>query len=51
MARGRIASLPEVGTGFHPEMTGLENIFMNAPSWACPRQKSDGLTTISNFDE
>lgn len=29
MLRGRVASLLEVGTGFHPELTGRENVYLN----------------------
>lgn len=35
--RGRVASLLEVGSGFHPELTGRENIYMNASILGMPK--------------
>lgn len=44
--RGRIASLLEVGTGFHPEMTGRENVFLNGVIMGMTRAEIKG-----KFDE
>ncbi len=52
--RGRVASLLEVGTGFHPELTGRENIFLNGAilgmSKAEIRKKFDEIVAFAEVE-
>ena len=51
---GRVASLLEVGTGFHPELSGRENIFLNGSilgmSRAEIRRKFDEIVAFAQID-
>jgi lipopolysaccharide transport system ATP-binding protein len=52
---GRVASLLEVGTGFHPELTGRENIFLNGAILGMRRaeitRKFDQIVEFAEIDE
>ena len=49
---GRVSSLLEVGTGFHPELTGRENVFLNGTLLGHSRREiEDHLEEITEFAE
>ncbi len=53
-AFGRIASMLEVGTGFHPDLTGRENVFLNGAMLGCPertiRQRLEAIVDFSGVE-
>ena len=53
--RGRVASLLEVGTGFHPELTGRENIFLNGAILGMTKdeikRKFDDIVAFSEIEK
>ena len=55
LLRGRVASLLEIGTGFHPELTGRENIFLNGAilgmTRAEVRRKLDEIVSFAEIEK
>jgi lipopolysaccharide transport system ATP-binding protein len=55
LLRGRVGSLLEIGTGFHPELTGRENIFLSGAILGMTRReivrKLDAITAFADIDE
>ena len=53
--RGRVASLLEVGTGFHPDLTGRENVYLNAAilgmKTAEIRRKFDDIVSFAGVEQ
>lgn len=53
--RGRVGALLEVGTGFHPELTGKENIFLNGAILGMPaqdiRKRFDEIVEFSGVED
>lgn len=54
VVRGRVASLLEIGTGFHPDLTGRENVFLNGAMLGCPsriiRDRLDSIVSFSGVE-
>ncbi len=55
LVRGRMAALLELGAGFHPDLTGRENIFMNATLLGVPKRevekRFDDIVAFAELEE